>query len=277
MNSKFTIKTTITTLTFLSVLFAVYYLFLIVSSHTETENSQYLFFTSTYSLIAFVGSIGGVLGIKNWGGHKSVIGKALIYFSIGLLLQFFGQLTYSYYLNILQTEPPYPSVAEFAFVASLLSYLLGSIELSSLVNIKISLRYFGVKIFSTLVGIAAVVFAIFLFYVNHDFESDSSILLLTLEFSYPLIQALYIIISLISIYVIKNLFGGKIIKAVILIFIGIFTQYIADSLFLWFPTILTDGLYLISYISISFGVSLFSLFTIHKNMLNGVETNKDGL
>src|SRR5581483_5234679 len=59
------------------------------------DNSVLEWFSDTYGLMALIGALVGFNISKDWGGFRSYIGRAIIMFSLGLLLQEFGQLSYS--------------------------------------------------------------------------------------------------------------------------------------------------------------------------------------
>ena len=68
------------------------------------ENKQ--LFAACYQILALFGAITGFWIAKSWGGYKSLLGKALSLFSLGLLLQSFGQSAYSYYIFFEKTLVP---------------------------------------------------------------------------------------------------------------------------------------------------------------------------
>ena len=264
MKEQYAVKTFFSLFVILSLVFVSFYLYLFFSNQTDPENSTFLLFTSLYGLIPLFGSMMGLLSAKIWNYNKSVVGFSILLFSAGLFLQFLGQATYTYYLNFLGIEPPYPSVADFAFIGSLLLYLFGAIELTKIANIKSSWQYSKLRIASAVIGIVVFIFAFYQFVANHDFESEPNLLYITLEIAYPLLQAMYTTVSIVCIFIVRNLFGGKVSRSILLILGGLISQYIADSFFLWTPRILTDGFYMFSYILISMGVCLFAVYIIDK-------------
>ncbi len=238
-----------------SVFYSVYY-FCVFSFQFSEESPFFLLFANTYSLLALFGSSIGLLASKFWGGKSSRVGKAILFTSVGLLFQFFGQLSYAFYLFILKIEYPYPSFAEIFFFGSIPLYILGTFYFAKTTIVGSVKKSMGIKAYALLVTIMLFVLGYANFYYNHDPE-QSSILLLLLEIFYPLGQSIYIGIALISIYTLRNVFGGKLFMNLVFIFIGLIFQYIADTFFLWIPISVSDGLYLASYTFVGLGLILF--------------------
>jgi len=47
-----------------------------------------------------------MINSRKWGGLRSVMGKAILMFSLGLVAQEFGQLSYAFYNDIYKTPGP---------------------------------------------------------------------------------------------------------------------------------------------------------------------------
>ena len=73
-------------------------------------HSYQKFFGAIYGLVALWGGVWGIIFSKEWGGTRSLIGKAMIVFSIGLFAQEFGQASYSYIDYVLHIQGAYPSI-----------------------------------------------------------------------------------------------------------------------------------------------------------------------
>ncbi|MBA3758128.1 hypothetical protein H0X10_00655 [Candidatus Saccharibacteria bacterium] len=93
------------------------------ASRDSTVNYTYSFL---FGLIPFFGGIIGMFTSKQWGGLKSVLGKAIFFFSLGLFLWGSGENIWSYY-NFFKGEPaPYPSLADIGFAPSIFFWILGT-------------------------------------------------------------------------------------------------------------------------------------------------------
>src|SRR5579872_3006438 len=74
------------------------------------NNNAHLAFAGVYGVMALLGGILGLRVSKKWGGLGSLLGRAILLISVGLLAQEFGQLYYAYLTDIKHIEIPYPSV-----------------------------------------------------------------------------------------------------------------------------------------------------------------------
>lgn len=249
----------------LILFFGILYILILLSSSLFDYENLYTLFTSTYGVIALTAFCGGLAIANVWGGIKSVIGRALTVLSIGAGLQFAGQIAYTYYLVTTGEEPPYPSIAEFFYFSSIIMFLYGSYLLAEISQVKQDLKTARFKIFAVFVSILLFLAAFGIFYVSHDWEDNSPILLM-LELGYPLLQGATVGFCLFTLYGIRNLYGGQALKAVALILTSLLSLYIADTLFLWLPTLVTDGLYLMSYSLMLIGVISFG--AIYRNIFD---------
>ncbi len=73
---------------------------------------------SAYQIMALFGTLIGFAASQKWDGYKSLIGKAIMLFSIGLLLQSFGQSVDSYYNYFKNQAIPYPSLGDIGFMGA---------------------------------------------------------------------------------------------------------------------------------------------------------------
>src|SRR4051812_45188649 len=94
---------------------------------TTSFEGEVYYFNWFYGLIALTGSLYTIFFVaRKWGGYKSVIGKSLIFISLGLLSQWFGLQIWTYYNLILKIEVPYPSFADIGYFALIPFYTLGA-------------------------------------------------------------------------------------------------------------------------------------------------------
>src|SRR5690606_32862898 len=97
--------------------FTIWWLFLRFT--TSPDNVQNQFFAAIYGLMALWGGIWGIHSSFKWGGIRSIFGKSIMMFSFGLILQEFGQLTYSYYIYFAHIDVPYPSIGDLGYFGSI--------------------------------------------------------------------------------------------------------------------------------------------------------------
>jgi hypothetical protein len=208
---------------------------------------------SAYQIIALFGGIVGLIVSKKWGGMKSLIGKAVFYFSIGLLLQVFGQSVNSYY-NIFQSQDiPYPSLGDIGFMGSVFAYITGAYVLIKACGLRFSLRSIRGKIF--VIGLPLVILcASYLFFLRgYEFDLTNK-LKIALDFGYPLGQALYLALALGAFAVSSKFLGGIMKQPIFFLIIALVCQYISDFMFLyqanagtWYAGGVNDYMYFVSY------------------------------
>src|SRR5690242_14766815 len=66
-------------------------------------------FGGTYGVMALMGAVIGFVASHKWGGFKTVMGRSLMFYALGLLAQEAGQLIYQYYVEVAKIQIPYPS------------------------------------------------------------------------------------------------------------------------------------------------------------------------
>ena len=102
----------------LFLLLSLWWVYVSFILNNESINSN-LFWAASYQLMALFGAIFGSIISKSWGGFKSIVGRTIAFFSIGLFLQVFGQSVFSFYNLILEVEIPYPSLADIGYFFSI--------------------------------------------------------------------------------------------------------------------------------------------------------------
>lgn len=198
----------------------------------QVDNVVFDYFASTYCIIALWGSLWGFVSAGKWGGWKSVMGRAIIFFSLGLFAQAFGQITYSYYVMIQGIEIPYPSIGDLGFFGSIPLYVIATIHLAKASGIDLSLKTAMNKFQAIVIPliILLVSYALFL----KDYTIDRNNLLTTiLDFGYPLGQSVYLALAFLTFILSQTLLGGRMKKRVIFILIALAIQYLADFIFLY--------------------------------------------
>ncbi len=244
----------------------LYINFILKSSDPSSISNQA--FAATYGIVALMGGVAGLITSKIWGGRKSLIGRALLFFSIGLLAQEFGQLAYSYYLYVLKVEIPYPSVGDIGYFSSVLFYIYASLQLLKATGAKFSLKYRSKKIIAITLPLILLAssYAFFLRDYQFDFSSYKATLTVLLDFGYPLGQATYIAIALLTYLLSRNLLGGIMKNKVLFVLFALVVQYVADFSFLnaakaekVFPAGANDYVYLLAYTVMALALNSFRL------------------
>jgi hypothetical protein len=228
-------------------------------------------------LTLFVGVV-GLRAAKYWGNWNSVMGKAIILLSLGLLAQFFGQAVFSFYNIVLGVDMPYPSIADIGYFGNIPLYLYGIILLGRASGVKIGLRSFSSQLLAVLVPLAMICVTYALFLQEYDFAS-TDLLTIILDFGYPIGQGLYVAFAILVYSLSRKVLGGVMKGRIILLLVAYIAQYIADFNFLyqnlngtWYNGGYGDYLYLIAYVFM--GIGLFQVRSVALKLREKEDTNK---
>ena len=192
-----------------------------------------------------------------------MMGKALIFFSLGLFAQEFGQVMYSYYLYFQKIEVPYPSLGDVGYFGSIPLYILGVLYLAKASGVKIGLSSFVNKIQAIL--IPGVILVLSYYFFMQGYVPDWSAPIRTLlDFGYPLGQAIYISLALLTYSLSRGVLGGVMKPRILFILFALFVQYIADFSFLYlaqqgqaYPGSILDYAYILAYFLMGIGLLQF--------------------
>ncbi len=225
----------------------------------STENARQIW-AAIYQIMALYGGIAGLIISKNWGGYRSTFGRAILFFSLSLFLQSFGQSTYSYYIFFQKIEVPYPSIGDIGFFGSVVAYIYAVVLLSKLSGAKINLRSAKGKLISLLIPLGMLVFSYLFFLQGYDFDWSNK-LKIFLDFAYPLGEAIYVSIAILTLVMSKNVLGGLMKRPILFLIFALIFQYISDFTFLyqaskgtWYVGGLNDYLYFVSYLLMTTGL-----------------------
>lgn len=246
----------------LVLFFALSFWWLWLQSFISAEISSYrnLVWGASYQLVAIFGGIAGLFISKSWGSLKSVMGRAILSFAIGLLLQSFGQSAFSFYNLALQVDIPYPSIADIGFFGSIPFYIYGIILLAKLSGVAVSLKSFLNQTQAVLIPLVMLVFSYLFFLREYEFDWTNP-LKIFLDFGYPLGQAIYVSIAILTYILSKGVLGGIMKSRILFLLLALLIQYIADYNFLYQATYGTwlnggygDFIYLLAYLFMALGL-----------------------
>ncbi len=241
--------------TIVAIIFFSLYTLWFIFFHLPGINpgSQFDWFTVSYGLIAVWGAIWGIIIARKWGGFKSVIGKSLIFFSLGLALQEVGQIGYTYYIYFLHVEVPYPSWGDIAFYGSIPCYIFAVIYLAKAAGIRISLKSFRNKISAIIIPTLILIGSYLIFLQGYEFDWSQPLTVI-IDFGAPLLQAVYISLALLTYILTRGMLGGVMRPKVLFILVALLAQYIADWTFLyqasrgtWSVSGINDYMFFVSY------------------------------
>lgn len=185
-----------------------------------------------YGSVAFLGAIIGFLAARKWGGFKTVLGRSLMFFSLGLLLQEAGQLILAYYIYVSKIQIPYPSWGDVAYFGSTLSYLTAGFFLLKATGARFSLRNTSYKLIAFLVPATLLVLSFFVFLHHHEYDWHKP-LTVFLDFGYPIGDAGYISFALLAYLLSRRMLGGLMRAGILIVIAAMIVQYVADFSFLY--------------------------------------------
>lgn len=221
-------------------------------------------FSALYGSMALFGGLVGLTISKRWGGSKSLIGKSVLFISLGLLAQAAGQITYSMYTYLFHQEIPYPSFGDFWYFGSVILYILAMWSLLKALNVKTGLKSHKNKFLILVLPIALLSFSYFEFLRGYEFDFSNP-LVVFLDFGYPFGQAIYVSLALLA-YLLARPYLGGIMKPVIsFLIVALVIQYVSDFTFLyqvsketWETGGINELMYLVSYFVMTLSLIMFN-------------------
>ncbi len=250
-----------------------WWIYLFLLGHTESNQYKNLIWAASYQLLALLGGIWGLVASAGWGSKRSVMGRSIIAFSIGLLLQVFGQSVFSFYNLFAEIEIPYPSIADIGFFGSIPLYIYGILLLAKASGVKISVQSYRKKLQAIIIPIVMLGLSYHFFLRGYEYDGNG-LLKAFLDFGYPLGQAIYVAIAILTYILSKKVLGGIMRGRVLFILLALIAQYVADSNFLyqtinlsWYNGGYGDLLYAIAYLLMALGLLQLQSKYIHSEDL----------
>jgi hypothetical protein len=196
------------------------------------ETDQNYYFGVAYPFIALIGGLNGIFISRIWGGYKSLVGRGILFFSLGLLGQAFGQFIWSYYNIIAKIEVPYPSIADVGYFSIVPFYSLGMLSFAKAANSKVNLKKVQGKAVAVLLPLLMVSISYFLFLRNLEYDFSDP-LKVFFDFGYPFGEAIIISIALVTLGLSKNILGGQMRSRIIYLIFAIVVIYITEYTFIF--------------------------------------------
>ncbi|MDB5168988.1 MAG: hypothetical protein JWO41_344 [Candidatus Saccharibacteria bacterium] len=204
-----------------------------INAHHLTTSKQNMYFGFTYALVALLGGLNGLRVSRGWGGFKSVLGRGLSFFSLGLLCLGIGQLIFSYYNIVAQVEIPFPSAADYFYFSIIILYILGSVTLFQSSGSRYSLGTIKGRIVAFIIPALALAasWVLLLKNLQLDFSSLHNGLVTFLSYSSPLGGAIYISIAILTFQLSYRTLGGVLRKRILFLVAALILEYSAEYLF----------------------------------------------
>lgn len=220
-------------------------------------------FASIYFVMAVWGGIWGIATSMKWGGLKSVMGKAIFMFSLGLFAQVFGELVYAYYSFYMHVKIPYPSLGDLGYFGSIPLYIYGTFLLAKASGTSIKLQSLGNKLQAIIIPLVMLTIGYVLFLRGYKVDWSDPMRVF-LDFGYPLTQAIYVSLALLTYLLSKGVLGGIMKNRILFILFALFIQFLSDYNFLyqvsrgeWVTGGYGNMLYLSAYILMTLGLLQF--------------------
>lgn len=217
-------------------------------------------FGDVYGFMALWGGLWGIVISKKWGFTQSVMGKAILMFSLGLFAQEFGQISYSLYYNLTGVPGPYPSIGDLGFFGSIFFYMYGVWLLGQASGIHLKLQLYKSKIQAIIIPAIMLFVAYYLFLQNYTFDWANPIKII-LDFGYPFGQAIYISLAILVYFLSRDILGGVMKDKILFILFALWIQFLSDYFFLYQSSHGTyavggiiDYMYLLSYFAMTLGL-----------------------
>lgn len=188
-------------------------------------------FASSYFVMALYGGICGISTSLNWGGLKTLLGRAIFMFSLGLFCQVFGQIAYAYY-NIILNADMYPSIGDIGYFGAIPLYIYGLFLLAQSSGIKINFQLFKREPIALIVPVIMLLISYFLFLQDYKFNFAEPVKTF-LDFGYPLGDAVYISIVIVIFILSRTILDGIMRSKALFLLIALFVQFIMDYLFIY--------------------------------------------
>jgi hypothetical protein len=228
-----------------------------------------LVFAFSYGLIPLFGGILGILQSKTWGFLKSELGKAIFFFSLGLISWGIGECIWSYYTIILHDTVPYPSWSDAGFIASIPLWAIGIFYLSHTTGARYSLRKISGQVYLFILPLIISAISYFLLVTiarQGILTSDGGGLKVFFDLAYPIGDIIILTIALLVYGLSLKYLGGQFKWPVIITLCGFIFEYFADFGFSYTTTVNTfyngswvDLLFTTAMFVLSFGINSFAI------------------
>jgi len=213
-----------------------------------------------YWTFAAFGGLFGIFASRELGFWRSVIGRAVLAFSAGLLLQAIGQIIDSYLSAIGNVYIFYPSIAEIGYTGSILVYIYGSYLLARYIGINPSVRNFAKSRLVWFIPVVMFALSYFTYLHGYDFANAETIHII-FDFGYPILQSIYVALAVYVLIRSRNIQGGVLRRPISFLVAALILQYIADSYFVyefnqdkWYNANFNDYFYLVAYFVLALSI-----------------------
>ncbi len=228
-----------------------YWVVINVLSLSDTHRN---IFTDSYSFLPLIAAVYVLVMAKQWGGFKSALGKSLVWFSVGLALQFCDQIIYSLYFFTTGKDLTFPNPGDIPYVLSGVAYVLAVYWLLKVIK-PYGNRFapYWVSTVSITIG-ALALGAMYVAFIQFGISDDRGLVYGVLNTLYPVLQAVYFVLGVVALLQSRLVSKGMLFMPVLLLLLALGAQFGADFLFLyqdyhetWIAAGTSDFLYATAY------------------------------
>lgn len=225
-----------------------------------------LMFSFALNTLAFLSGLLGLRVARQWGGHKSVVGKGITFISLGLISWgAVGGYIWSYYNFILNQSVPYPSFSDVGFVAAVPLWAIGMFYLAKATGVKYGLRNSIEKAYLLIIPVVCAVFSYFILVTvarDGSISDGGSMLKVFFDFAYPICDVVIITIALLIYGLTLRLLGGLYKWPIRILLLGFIVMFFADTAFSYTTTVETyfngniaDLLFTLAFFLMGYGLT----------------------
>lgn len=265
----------IPSLIFVCYLFLWFVIHIVVKTTDGVLNNA---FADSYGILAGAGGIIALHIASKWEYLRSYVGKAIFYLSLGLLAQFLGQLSYTVLFYVYNIENAYPAFGEVFYLATIPLYIMGVWYIAKASGFTLNSKSYDKTASAVVIPAILLGISYYMFFRTYD-ATDLPFSIVFLDYIYPIGQALFVSLAIVTYYATKKTLGGVMRERVLFILFALFFQYIADSMFIyetrseiWYAGGLSDMMFLISYFLMTVGLIQFDTDSI-SNEVKSYKTN----
>ena len=241
-----------------------WWLFININSYQNTINN--FLYGAALGFLPIISSVFGFINAKRWGGFSSVMGRAVIFLSLGLLTWGIGTLIFAYYNIFLNIEVPYPSIADAFYVVSWPLWVMSMVNFSKATGVKFQLKKMSGRMALFIIPIIIIVLSYYVLIVvarGGVITSFEGVLKTFFDLAYPIGDVVILTIALLIYGLSFNYLGGRFKWPILIIIIGFITNYLADFAFsytttkgIYFVADSVDFVFTVTFFLLGLGVSL---------------------
>jgi hypothetical protein len=214
---------------------SIVYWLIFVSISGYSQHPLGLYTQLSLVLMPLIGGIVGLYHLNDWGGVKSILGRSVLSLSLGMI--FWGiALGMWTYFSAIQIVLPYPSVADYVFVASAGFHIIGLTLLAKVIGVFYGLRELWGKLLGVLTGFIVASLSYYILIVighNNIFSTSTSLNQVFFDYAYNLASLINISVLGLSVVFSRKYLGGKFRKPILLLFTGFFAHFWAVFAFVY--------------------------------------------